>query len=314
MPKFSFIVPVYNTEKYLKRCLDSIKSQTLDDYEVIVVDDGSTDNSRQIINEYLSDKRFKYIHQENGGLSEARNTGVEHSTGCYLLFLDSDDYVSCELCEIINKNIEENIDVIKFQCKYIYDDAEKCVNDGIVFSDTGSNVLLKLIEIKSLLEPAWLYAYRRQFWIENNFKYMKNIYHEDFALTPYILSKAKYVKVIDDNMYYYVQVQNSITRDTNYNKTRKKVHDMMLGFEFNYDKINNNTELSDEFKRVFNSYLVNIVINKGQELNNNDRKEYYLYLKKRKIYDLLIANSIPRKLKKLLLKLNIKLYFKICKR
>lgn len=314
MPKFSFIVPVYNTEKYLKRCLDSIKSQTLDDYEVIVVDDGSTDNSRQIINEYLSDKRFKYIYQENSGLSEARNTGIEHSTGCYLLFLDSDDYVFCKLCEIIDKNIEENIDVIKFQCKYIYDDAEKCVNDGIVFSDTGSNVLLKLIEIKSLLEPAWLYAYRRQFWIENNFKYMKNIYHEDFALTPYILSKAKHVKVIDDNMYYYVQVQNSITRDTNYNKIRKKVYDMMLGFEFNYEKINNNAELSDEFKRVFNSYLANIVINKGQELNNSDKKEYYLDLKKRKIYDLLIADSIPRKLKKLLLKLNRKLYFKICKR
>ena len=314
MPKFSFIIPVYNTEKYLSRCLNSVQNQTLGEFEAIIIDDGSTDNSKQVIDNYLQDNRFKYIYQTNSGLSEARNTGIKQASGEYLLFLDSDDYVSLELCEILSKTVEENIDVVKFQCKYIYDNREENVNDGIEFNDTGTSVLLKLIEIKSLLEPAWLYAYKREFWKENNFKYIKNIYHEDFALTPYILSKAKNVKVINKNLYYYVQVENSITRNINYEKTKKKVQDMMTGFEFNYEKINNNENLSNEFKKIFNSYLANIVINKGQELSKIDQDEYYLNLKNKNIYELLMDDSILRKLKKLLLKHNRGLYFRIFKR
>lgn len=314
MPKFSFIIPVYNTEKYLSRCLNSVQNQTLGEFEAIIIDDGSTDNSKQVIDNYLQDNRFKYIYQINSGLSEARNTGIKQASGEYLLFLDSDDYVSLELCEILSKTVEENIDVVKFQCKYIYDNREENVNDGIEFKDTGTSVLLKLIEIKSLLEPAWLYAYKREFWKENNFKYIKNIYHEDFALTPYILSKAKNVKVINKNLYYYVQVENSITRNINYEKTKKKVQDMMTGFEFNYEKINNNENLSNEFKKIFNSYLANIVINKGQELSKIDQDEYYLNLKNKNIYELLMDDSILRKLKKLLLKHNRGLYFRIFKR
>ena len=314
MPKFSFIIPVYNTEKYLNRCLNSVQNQTLGEFEAIIIDDGSTDNSKQVIDNYLQDNRFKYIYQINSGLSEARNTGIKQASGEYLLFLDSDDYVSLELCEILSKTVEENIDVVKFQCKYIYDNIEENVNDGIEFKDTGTSVLLKLIEIKSLLEPAWLYAYKREFWKENNFKYIKNIYHEDFALTPYILSKAKNVKVINKNLYYYVQVENSITRNINYEKTKKKVQDIMTGFEFNYEKINNNENLSNEFKKIFNSYLANIVINKGQELSKIDQDEYYLNLKNKNIYELLMDDSILRKLKKLLLKHNRGLYFRIFKR
>ncbi len=314
MPKFSFIIPVYNTEKYLNRCLNSVQNQTLGEFEAIIIDDGSTDNSKQVIDNYLQDNRFKYIYQINSGLSEARNTGIKQASGEYLLFLDSDDYVSLELCEILSKTVEENIDVVKFQCKYIYDNREENVNDGIEFKDTGTSVLLKLIEIKSLLEPAWLYAYKREFWKENNFKYIKNIYHEDFALTPYILSKAKNVKVINKNLYYYVQVENSITRNINYEKTKKKVQDIMTGFEFNYEKINNNENLSNEFKKIFNSYLANIVINKGQELSKIDQDEYYLNLKNKNIYELLMDDSILRKLKKLLLKHNRGLYFRIFKR
>ena len=94
-PKFSIIVPVYNTEKYLKRCLDSIKSQSFKDYEVIIVNDGSTDNSSDIISKYP----YKIINQENLGLSRARNNGVKEASGDYLIFLDSDDYIEKDLLE-----------------------------------------------------------------------------------------------------------------------------------------------------------------------------------------------------------------------
>ena len=94
-PEISIIVPVYNVEKYLKRCIDSILNQSFTDFELILVDDGSTDNSGEIIDEYaIKDERIKVIHKENGGLSSARNVGIEYSKGNYIAFVDSDDYIN----------------------------------------------------------------------------------------------------------------------------------------------------------------------------------------------------------------------------
>ena len=90
MPKFSIIVPVYNTEKYLRKCLDSIKNQTFNDYEVIIINDGSTDNSLSIVSA-INDIRIKIYSKSNGGVSAARNDGIIHSVGDYILFLDADD-------------------------------------------------------------------------------------------------------------------------------------------------------------------------------------------------------------------------------
>ena len=99
MKKISIIVPVFNTEKYLKYCLDSIKKQTLHDIEVLVIDDGSTDSSATICNEYSSDKRFKIFHNQNQGVSETRNWGIAHCQGEYCMFVDSDDWLDETMCE-----------------------------------------------------------------------------------------------------------------------------------------------------------------------------------------------------------------------
>ena len=104
MPEISIIVPVYNTEKYLHRCIDSILAQTFTDFELILVDDGSSDNSPKICDEYAEkDKRVRVIHQENGGVSRARNIGIDNSCGTYLMFCDSDDYVDKRFCEVMHK-------------------------------------------------------------------------------------------------------------------------------------------------------------------------------------------------------------------
>ena len=91
--KFSIIVPIYNVEKYIEKCLQSIKDQTFKNFEVIMVDDGSTDNSNKIMKLFEKDKRFKSYSKKNGGLSDARNYGIQYTTGDYLLFIDSDDYI-----------------------------------------------------------------------------------------------------------------------------------------------------------------------------------------------------------------------------
>lgn len=100
-PKVSVIVPVYNVEKYLKQCLDSIVNQTYKNLEIIIVNDGTKDNSMKIVEEYLQDKRIKVINKENGGLSSARNRGIEEATGEYISFVDSDDYIDLNLYNTI---------------------------------------------------------------------------------------------------------------------------------------------------------------------------------------------------------------------
>ena len=120
MPKFSIIIPVYNVEKYLKKCLDSVFNQTYKDYEVIVVNDGTKDNSMDIVKDYA----VKVINQKNQGLSAARNAGVKKATGDYLIFLDSDDYWEKGLLKELSKSLKNNPDLIRFQINEVYEDGK----------------------------------------------------------------------------------------------------------------------------------------------------------------------------------------------
>ena len=112
--KISVIVPVYNTEKYLPRCIDSILAQTFTDFELLLIDDGSTDNSGRICGEYaLKDKRIKVVHKENGGVSRARNLGIDNAQGEYLSFIDSDDYIRPTMySELIAIADKYNVDLV----------------------------------------------------------------------------------------------------------------------------------------------------------------------------------------------------------
>ncbi|HEL7541574.1 TPA: glycosyltransferase, partial [Enterococcus faecalis] len=106
MPKISIIVPVYNVEKYLEKCVRSILAQTFTDFELILVDDGSPDSSGAMCDQFAEqDERVKVIHKENGGLSDARNAGIEIATGEYLGFVDSDDYIADDMYELLYTNI-----------------------------------------------------------------------------------------------------------------------------------------------------------------------------------------------------------------
>ena len=115
MPKFSIIIPVYNVEKYIGKCLESVMNQTYKDYEVIVVNDGTKDNSMDIVKNYP----VKIIEQENQGLSVARNTGVKKAKGEYIIFLDSDDYIEKDLLKNINKSLDNNPDLVRFQIQEV---------------------------------------------------------------------------------------------------------------------------------------------------------------------------------------------------
>lgn len=304
-PKFSIIVPVYNTEKYVKRCLDSIKSQSFKDYEVIIINDGSTDNSSDIISKYP----YKIINQENQGLSMARNNGVKDASGEYLIFLDSDDYIEKDLLKEINNSLSNKPDLVRYQIKEVFDNKSDINYEEIPFDNKNGVEAFKLITNYHFVENACIYAIKRKYYLDNSFSFKKDTYHEDFGLIPLVIIKSKVVNSIDYLGYNYYQRTGSIMNNTDYKKTKKKVSDMYNHYLYLSKEIDK-TKLD---KKYFLSFISNSLILKITELKNKDYKEVLIRLRKDRVFDNLLDDSFVRKIKKILIKFSPKLYYKIIK-
>lgn len=181
-PKVSIIIPVYNVERYLRQCLDSAMNQTLRDIEIICVDDGSTDGSGAILDEYAAkDGRFRIINQENRGLAGARNTGLRHFTGEYLIFLDSDDYWELDTCEKLLKKAESaGADMVQFR----YDSFGESTfykPEMVEVGDISSPV--DKIRMNHLVPNVWLYLFRGDFLRENKLQFHEELLFEDVPFT-----------------------------------------------------------------------------------------------------------------------------------
>ena len=311
MIKYSFIVPVYNTEKYLKKCLDSLVNQTYKDFEIIVVNDGSTDKSSSIISKYQ--KKYKniiVIDKENEGLSMARNRGVQKSSGKYIIFVDSDDYVSNKLLEEVDKKIDDS-DILRFQLA-TEDEKYTKINE---YHEEGFESMcgydaFKYLSSYHFVEPAWCYVIRKNYYIENKFSFKKDVYHEDFGLIPYVIYKARKVKSIDFVGYYYIQRNGSIMNNNDYKKTVKKAFDMLEQYKtmrLFAKNINRKNNLDDYFL----SYISNSVIVKARELKKDEKKVYINELKKLNVFDGVLVNTRIRRFKKYLMKHNLNLYLKV---
>lgn len=311
MIKYSFIVPVYNTEKYLKKCLDSLVNQTYKDFEIIVVNDGSTDKSSSIISKYQ--KKYKniiVIDKENEGLSMARNRGVQKSSGKYIIFVDSDDYVSNKLLEEVDKKIDDS-DILRFQIA-TEDEGYTKINE---YHEEGFESMcgydaFKYLSSYHFVEPAWCYVIRKNYYIENKFSFKKGVYHEDFGLIPYVIYKARKVKSIDFIGYYYIQRNGSIMNNNDYKKTVKKAFDMLEQYKtmrLFAKNINRKNNLNDYFL----SYISNSVIVKARELKKDEKKVYINELKKLNVFDGVLVNTRIRRFKKFLMKHNLNLYLKV---
>lgn len=198
----SVIVPVYNVELYLRQCLESLLAQTYSDYEVICVNDGSTDGSRDILSEYEEKyPKIKVIDRENGGLSAARNTGLESETGDYVVFVDSDDWVEpTMLARLAEESNGE--DMICFACRRTdnntYDTLFPEQSDGWNYYNRHA---LEHHEVPFVC--VWQRCYRREFLEENNLRFRDGILHEDNEFTPRACLKSKRVKVIPNVLYNY---------------------------------------------------------------------------------------------------------------
>lgn len=302
MPKFSIIIPVYNVEKYIDGCLKSVMNQTYKDYEVIVVNDGTKDNSMDIVKKY----DVKVIEQKNQGLSAARNTGVKHAKGDYLIFLDSDDSWNKDLLKELSKSIKNNPDVVRFQIQETYENSDdvKPFNEQS-FEDKNGVEAFNMISSYHFIENAWCYAIRRDYYKKNKFSFKVGTIHEDYGLTPLIIIKAEKVNSIEYIGYNYLQRQGSIMSSTAYEKIQKRVGDMYEHYLFLINEIDK-TKLDS---KVFKSYAANNILLKLLELNKEDYKKYSKRARKDKIVNNLLADTLARKIKKLIVRISPRLYY-----
>lgn len=205
----SVIVPVYNVEKCLRRCIDSILRQTYTNFELILIDDGSTDGSGAICDEYArKDNRIKVIHRENGGLSAARNSGLEVMTGEYVTFIDSDDYVTDNYIEYMYTLMVENKgDISAVSHEMIFDDTENGLdlNENSVLSYDQKDIIKELLKMTDAMgHMAWGKLYKEGLF--NDIRYPEGKLYEDLAVIYDILLKADRVVVSDARLYkYYIR-------------------------------------------------------------------------------------------------------------
>jgi len=248
-PIFSIIIPVYKVEKYINKCIDAIINQTEKNIEIIIVDDGSPDKCPDICNEYaLKDDRIIAIHQENGGLSDARNKGINEASGQYIMFVDSDDYIDLDSCERLLPYTKDNVDIIatdgiaeggKVNLKHLG------VRNDIVF--TGTDYLKQTIVNGSNPMAAWLYVYRRDFLLENNLRFKKGILHEDEQFTPRAILKANRVVNTGITYYHYNIRENSIMTRPDKRKNVRDFYSTCMELSDIYDEIED-YELRDSLK------------------------------------------------------------------
>ncbi len=245
MPKVSVIVPVYNVEKYIERCLNSLINQTLKDIEIIVVNDGATDGSKEIIKEFeIKNSNILYLEKENGGLSDARNYGMNYAKGEYIAFLDSDDYVDKTIYEkMYEKAKSEDADYVECDFYWAYKNKNK-IDRGIRYKN-------KKEMFKYARVVAWNKLIKRNIIKE---KFPVGLHYEDVEFFYKLIPNIKKFTFIEEPLIYYVQREDSIVKKQDY-KTRQIFNVLDNVIEF-YKKNKIYEEYEEEIEYTYTRYLL----------------------------------------------------------
>lgn len=309
----SIIVPVYNVEKYLKKCVDSIVNQTYKNLEIILVDDGATDNSGKMCDELAkTDNRIKVYHKENGGLSDARNYGVERAIGEYIGFVDSDDYIDEEMYEKLYGAIKkEDVDVAECNFKFIYTNrVSNYTEDNYYLVMNRDEYIKEYIIMNKLFGSACTKLIRSD--LAKKIKFPKGKLYEDSFYSLELMKKAKNFVIFDSPYYNYVMRENSITNS----KFNEKNLDLIEIADDIYDYvISTYPYLKKEADRrkmysYFNTLDAIIVSpDYSNKVYYNNIKSYFY----KNFLQLFINNkiSINRKIRLLIMLINKKMYKKI---
>lgn len=320
MKKLSIIVPIYNVAPYLRKCVDSLLAQDYDNYEIILVDDGSTDNSGAICDEYTSPSFvysltrsvvIKVIHQENGGLSAARNTGIKAAEGEYICFVDSDDYWEPNVLGKLMAQVErDDLDVLRFDYQNVRitsegltkryevfepykrshrleNDYSEVVTDGITFLNTRMSTACYAVMF--ILRRDLIYTvHHTPYTVNSGVLFTPGIYFEDTDWTPRMLIRANRVASTNTVVYNYLQREGSITKAVNRSKQQKVLDDKMRLIS---EMQRQAKELQDKglYNAWFNRMIADTIISVIGILSvdfYNERKAYLEQLKAMNIYPL----------------------------
>lgn len=226
MPKVTVIIPIYNVEQFLRKCLDSVVNQTLKDIEVLAINDGSPDSSQEIVDEYAAKYDFiKSYIKENGGQSDARNFGLTKAAGEYVVFLDADDWLNNNSLEVMyNKAVNNDSDIVICDFEEVY--------------ENGTSHIVKEIDTNMLdIQRAFMIAmpgfcnkmFRLDFLESIEFKFPNGIFYEDLAVYPYVASKTDKISYVSQALYKYrIRIGSTMKQ----NKNSKRLKDIFMAFGY----------------------------------------------------------------------------------
>ena len=245
--KLSVIVPIYNVDKYLKKCVDSIINQTYKNLEIILVDDGSTDSSGKIADEYKKiDERIKVIHKKNGGLADARNAGIKIATGKYIAFVDSDDWIDCDAYRFSIELLEKSeSDMLVFLAISCYSDLNILIHNDNSYQVIYNNEIFNYWNIigRGVCDKIFL----KKYWDDIQFPTGKT--SEDIFVIYKLMAKSKKTILLSNTYYYYRQRLGSISKNND------------VRFD-SYEAYNNAKDfIKENYPQSFDKFMINYVTN-----------------------------------------------------
>ena len=294
MPKFSIIIPVYNVEKYLNQCVDSVLNQSFSDFEIILVDDGSPDNCPQICDEYAEkDNRVKVIHKENGGVSAARNSGIEISSGEFIWFVDSDDYIMENALTKISDRLSESTDIFGFNRLPLlyYDNKIKDISNlEFSFDKEQLKELINYSHSNNILPYPWRYVYKASLIKDNEMRFDEKMrYGEDSVFNTEAFLRAENVEFIGERLYFYRQRDDAVSKIISKSFDFRAVEQMTLGINLREEIYNklceepNDAFYEDMSKFILTTVFFIILLKRVYKSRNKNKFIIFKSISKEKI-------------------------------
>ena len=252
MELVSVIIPVYNVEKYILKCLNSIVNQTYKNLEIIIINDGTEDKSIELIKDSIKDKRIKIYNRTNQGQANARNFALTKSQGKYVFYVDADDFISLDCIEkMYNIAINKNSDLVICDYYKYFDSKNFTHIKNVPFTELNDSKCYVI----SMPGPVCK-LFKKDILTKNNIKFLEGHYFEDNAIIPYAIAKCQKIEYIPEPLYYYVQRQGSSICKKTYDK---KWEDIFNALEHLYNKFKDDKLLSkyqDEVEYIYIEYLL----------------------------------------------------------
>ena len=260
IPKVSIIVPIYNVQRYIIECLNNLINQTLKEIEIILINDGSTDNTFNRLKSYLEDKKIIFIEQAHQGVANARNTGLEFVMGEYIAFVDSDDYIEENMLEITyNLAKKDNIDIIEFKHTIFQ---RKRREKPIENNQTEIGIIYNIKNIwQNVRVELWNKLYKSEIIKKNNIKFLPEIYGEDLCFNLMLFPRINLVKKLNSTFYHYRRRKGQITLKLKNNEKWEKMKNILYIIPEYWRK--NNLMKGNELWLL--EIIINIFIRRGKD-------------------------------------------------